>query len=94
MTGDHDQPEPRTNPFTSVPIEIVVSVGRARPMVKDLLNIGPSSVLELDHHVNDPVELYVGDKLIAKGNLEEHADPQNDRICVRLTKIFGTGPAE
>ena len=57
-------------PFTSVPIEITVSVGRARPLVRDLLKLGEGSVLTLDKRLEDPVELYVGDRLIGIGALE------------------------
>ena len=63
------RPEAAT-PFTSVPIEITVSVGRARPLVRDLLKLGEGSVLTLDKRLEDPVELYVGDRLIGIGALE------------------------
>ncbi|MFP1646715.1 FliM/FliN family flagellar motor switch protein, partial [Pontitalea aquivivens] len=37
-----------TNPFTQVPIEITVSVGKARPMVRELLRMKRDSILPLD----------------------------------------------
>ena len=43
--------------FTNVPIEIMVSVGRARPLVRDLLQLEEGSVLLLDKRVEDVVEL-------------------------------------
>ncbi len=79
----------QTNPFTSVPIEVVVSVGRARPMIRDLVNLGQDAVLELDRKVDDPVELYVGDKLIARGMLEESGQSgAPGALSVRLTQII------
>jgi flagellar motor switch protein FliN len=57
-----------TNPFSQVPIEVTISVGRARPLVRDLLRLSKDAVLQLDRRVDDPVELYVGDRLIAAGN--------------------------
>jgi len=75
------------NPFTQVPIEITISVGKARPMVKELLLLGPDAVLPLDRGVDDPVELYVGDKLIARGELQEVEDDPNGQLAVRLTEI-------
>ncbi|MEL7132672.1 MAG: FliM/FliN family flagellar motor switch protein, partial [Pseudomonadota bacterium] len=45
------------NPFTAVPIDITVSVGRARPLVRDLVMLGPNAVLTLDKRVDDPVDL-------------------------------------
>ena len=54
------------NPFTQVPIEITISVGKARPLVRDLLRLKADAILPLDRRVDDPVELYVGDRLIAR----------------------------
>jgi flagellar motor switch protein FliN/FliY len=75
------------NPFTSVPVEITISVGKARPLIGDLLNMNENSVLALDKRVDDPVELYVGDKLIARGELEEMEGGQEGQLAVRLTEV-------
>lgn len=74
-------------PFTSVPIEITVSVGRARPLVRDLLKLGEGSVLTLDKRLEDPVELYVGDRLIGIGVLEVVEGAENGQLAVRLTEV-------
>lgn len=74
------------NPFAQVPIEITVSVGRARPMVRDLLKLTRDAVLTLDRRVEDPVELYVGDRLIARGELEETGEGSG-QLAVRLTEV-------
>ncbi|MDA3857511.1 MAG: FliM/FliN family flagellar motor switch protein, partial [Roseovarius sp.] len=60
-----------SNPFSSVPIEITISVGKARPLIRDLLKLGKDAVLPLDRRVDDAVELYIGERLIARGQLEE-----------------------
>lgn len=73
--------------FTQVPIEIVVSVGRARPQVRELLRLQRDSVLPLDRRVEDPVELFVGDRLIARGVLEEMEGEQAGQMAVRLTEV-------
>lgn len=75
------------NPFTQVPVEITISVGKARPLVRDLLKLQADSVLPLDRRIEDPVELYVGDKLIARGELEEMEGDQAGQLCVRLTEV-------
>jgi len=75
------------NPFTSVPIEVSVCVGRARPLVRDLVMLGANTVLTLDRRINDPVELFVGDKLIARGLLEEAEGAENGELVVRLTEV-------
>ncbi|MGH1423110.1 MAG: FliM/FliN family flagellar motor switch protein [Pseudooceanicola sp.] len=80
------QPD-RKNPFTNVPIEITISVGRARPLIRDLLTMGKDAVLPLDRRVEDPVDLYVGDRLIARGELEELEGDQKGQLAVRLTEV-------
>lgn len=75
------------NPFTQVPIEIIISVGKAHPTVRDLLQLGPDAVLSLDKRVEDPVELYVGNRLIARGELEELEGDQKGQLGVRLTEV-------
>ncbi|MEM1005794.1 MAG: FliM/FliN family flagellar motor switch protein [Pseudomonadota bacterium] len=77
----------KPNPFESVPIEVTVSVGRARPLIKDLLNMGENAVLTLDKRIEDPVDLYVGDQLVARGVLEEMEGEQPGQLAVRLTEI-------
>ena len=80
------------NPFTGVPIEITVSVGRARPLVRDLVMLGTNAVLTLDKRIDDPVDLFVGDKLIARGALEEAQGNDDGQLVVRLTEIIDLGP--
>ncbi|QCO55718.1 hypothetical protein EOK75_08160 [Pseudorhodobacter turbinis] len=75
------------NPFSQVPIEITISVGRARPQVKELLKLERDAVLALDRRVDDPVELWVGDRLIARGELEEMEGENAGRLAVRLTEV-------
>lgn len=86
-----DKPAGRTsetkNPFVSVPIEITVSVGKARPLIRDLVSLGENAVLTLDKRVEDPVELFVGDRLVARGQLEELDGEDTGQLAVRLTEI-------
>jgi flagellar motor switch protein FliN len=78
---------PDANPFSQVPIEITICVGKARPLVRDLLRMGRDAVLALDRKVDDPVELYVGDRLIARGELQELDGDQAGQLAVRLTEV-------
>lgn len=75
------------NPFSQVPIEITISVGRARPLVRDLLRLERDAVLTLDRRVDDPVELFVGDRLIARGELQEMEGEHSGQLAVRLTEV-------
>ena len=76
-----------TSPFAQVPIEITISVGRARPAVRDLLRLGRDAILPLDRRVDDPVELYIGDRLIARGELTEVEGDPAGQLAVRLTEV-------
>lgn len=76
-----------SSPFAQVPIEITISVGRARPLVRDLLALSQDSILPLDRRVEDPVELYIGDRLIARGELQELDGEKAGQLAVRLTEV-------
>lgn len=76
-----------SHPLKSVPIEITVSVGHARPSVRELLALEEHSVLSLDRRVDEPVELYIGDRLIARGELQEHEGGDPGQLAVRLTEV-------
>ena len=78
-------------PFSQVPIEVIISVGKAHPLVGDLLNLRGNSVLALDQKVSDPVELYVGNQLIARGTLEELDGSEDGQLAVRLTEVASNG---
>lgn len=78
-------------PFAQVPVEITISVGKARPRIRELLDLAPDAVLPLDRNVDDPVELYVGQRLIARGVLEEAEEEGSGRLAVRLTEVARSG---
>lgn len=89
MTDQFDIPDAARadrGPFARVPVEITVSVGRAHPTVAELLRLRPEAVLTLDHGADDPVEIFAGDRLIARGTLEE-AEEGDGRLAVRVTEI-------
>jgi flagellar motor switch protein FliN/FliY len=73
--------------LTQVPIEVTVSVGRARPLVSDLMRLDRDSVLPLDRKVADPVELFIGDRLVARGELQELTGDRQGQLAVRITEV-------
>ena len=91
--ADREQASGGTTPFSQVPVEIVVSVGSARPRISELLQLERNAVLPLDKRVEDPVELFVGDRLIARGLLIEQDAPNEGQLAVRLTEIVADGGA-
>lgn len=79
--------ETSNGPFSQVPIEVLVSVGKAHPLVGDLLQLENNSVLTLDQRVDDPVELYVDNKLVARGELQELDGEDAGLLVVRITEV-------
>ncbi|MEM7642812.1 MAG: FliM/FliN family flagellar motor switch protein [Pseudomonadota bacterium] len=73
--------------LSRVPVEITVSVGRAHPTVAELLALERDAVLPLDRGVGDAVELFAGDRLIARGELQEVEGDTSGRLAVRLTEV-------
>ena len=70
----------------SVPVDVVVSVGHARPAIGELLAMRRDMVLPLSSQMDDPVEILVGERVIARGELEE-LDDDSGRLAVRLTEV-------
>lgn len=87
MTDPTLEPQKRSHLLQNIPIEIMISVGKARPLVKDLLDLSENAVLTLDRKISDPVELYIGDRLIARGELEEDENGEPGTLAVRLTEV-------
>ena len=69
-----------------VPIEVTISVGKARPLIGDLLSMGRDDLLPLDAKLEDPVELLVKDRVIAKGELIQSPDNEG-QLAVKLTEV-------
>lgn len=76
----------RKKAVMGVPIEVVISVGKARPLLSELVGLRRDSVLTLDSKIEDPVEIMIGDRVIARGELQE-IDSETGRLCVRLTEV-------
>jgi flagellar motor switch protein FliN/FliY len=52
-----------------VPLRVTVELGRTRMQIRDVLDLGKGSVVELDKLVGEPVDMLVNGKLIAKGEV-------------------------
>jgi len=76
----------RSPAFMGVPIEILICVGKAKPLVSDLVKLRRDSVISLESNIEDPVEIYIGDRLIARGELQEMED-SDGQLGVRLTEV-------
>lgn len=52
-----------------VPVKVKVVLGRARMQIQKLLEMQAGTVVELDRRVGEPVDVYVNDRLIARGEV-------------------------
>ncbi len=66
-----------------VHLEVKIELGRAQMYIEDVLRLGVGSVVELDKLAGDPVDIYVNDRLIARGEVLV----LNDNFCVRINGI-------
>lgn len=71
-----------------IPLKVSVELGRTKMPVSELLNLTQGSVIELNKLAGESMEVYVNDKLIARGE----AVVVNEKFGVRLTDIIS--PAE
>jgi len=67
-----------------VPVKVSAVLGRARMDVGDLLKLGPGAVLELDRKVGEAIDIYVNDRLIARGEVVL----VEDKLGVTMTEII------
>ncbi|MEQ1931267.1 MAG: flagellar motor switch protein FliN [Parvularculaceae bacterium] len=52
-----------------VPVKISAVLGKKRMTVAELMKLTPGAVIELDRRVGEPIDLYVNDRLVARGEL-------------------------
>lgn len=78
-----DAPTGNLSMILDIPVTVSVELGRTRMAVGDLLRLGQGSVVELTKLAGEPMEIYVNDKLLARGE----AVVVNEKFGVKLTDI-------
>jgi flagellar motor switch protein FliN/FliY len=67
-----------------VPVQVSAVLGRARMEVGELLRLGPGAVLELDRKVGEAIDIYVNNRLVARGEVVL----VEDKLGVTMTEII------
>jgi flagellar motor switch protein FliN/FliY len=67
-----------------IPLKVTAELGRCRMAIRDILQLGQGSVVELAKFAGEPLEILVNDKLIARGEVVV----VNEKFAVRLTDII------
>lgn len=66
-----------------IPVSLTVELGRTQMKVKDIMSLSSGTVIELEKAVDEPVDLYVNGKLIARGEVVTI----EDNIGIKITQI-------
>jgi len=74
-------------PVFDVPVNISAVLGRASLSVAQLLQLGAGSVLELDRKVGEAIDIYVNNRLVARGEVVV----VDERLGVTMTEIIKDG---
>ncbi len=67
-----------------IPLDVSVELGSVKMLVSDLLQLGQGSIIELTKAVGDPLEIYINDKLIARGEVVVI----DEKYGIRVTDII------
>lgn len=70
-----------------VSLQVSVELGRRKMLVADVLKLGPGSVIELTKASGEALDIYVNDRLVARGE----AVMVGERYGVRITEIDSAG---
>jgi flagellar motor switch protein FliN len=81
MNTPHDQ---NLNRILDIPLVLSAQLGNTRMLIKDLLQLGPGSIVELDKLAGEPLEVLVNERLVARGEVVM----VNEKFGIRLTDVI------
>ena len=89
-----DELTPSTDPvgrssedtIAEIELDLRIELGRTRMRLEDVLQLRPGSVITLDNGESEPVDVYINNRMIARGDILV----MNERFCVRITELVGS----
>jgi flagellar motor switch protein FliN/FliY len=87
---DGDKTATDLAPIFDVPVSISAVLGRATLSVSQLLQLNSGSVLELDRRVGEAIDIYVNNRLVARGEVVI----VDERLGVTMTEIIKDGDTQ
>jgi flagellar motor switch protein FliN/FliY len=72
-----------------VKVKVTVQLGSCQLPMREVLELAPGAVIQLNQQASDPVGLYVNDKLIAYGEVVV----VEDSFGIKITELVGAKPA-
>lgn len=79
-----EQPPSELDLLADVNLHVKIELGRTRMLVEDVLRLREGGVVELEKLAGDPVDIYVNDRPVARGEVLV----LNDNFCVRISEIL------
>ncbi|RMD66270.1 MAG: flagellar motor switch protein FliN [Planctomycetota bacterium] len=76
--------------LSDVNLDVRIELGRTTMFVEDVLKLSEGAVVELDKLAGDPVDVYVNDRHVARGEVLI----LNDNFCVRVSEIISASEAD
>lgn len=83
-TGTKGERRHEIDLLNEVALTVNIELGRTRMLVEDVLRLDEGAVVELDKLAGDPVDVYVNDRHVARGEVLV----LNDNFCVRINEIL------
>lgn len=74
---------PQYGILLDIELEATLQFGSRELPLREVLELGPGDVVELDRHVSEPVDLVVGDRIVARGEVVV----QNGNFALRITEV-------
>ena len=81
---DHSRSAADLEAIFDVPVQVSAVLGRSRMDVSELLRLGPGTVLELDRKVGEAIDIYVNNRLVARGEVVL----VEEKLGVTMTEII------
>lgn len=85
--SNSSQPEAPLETLEDIPITMTARLGRSVLTIGDILKLGPGSTVTLDREVQQPVDLIVGDKVFARGEVLVI----DERFAIRIKELVRPG---
>jgi len=76
--------DPNLDRILDIPLVLSAQLGNTRMLIKDLLQLGPGSIVELDKLAGEPLEVLVNERLVARGEVVM----VNEKFGIRLTDVI------
>lgn len=80
----NDSHDSNLHRILDIPLMLSAQLGSTRMLIKDLLQLGPGSIVELDKLAGEPLEVLVNERLVARGEVVM----VNEKFGIRLTDVI------